>query len=114
MASPTIYLPTAVPSLSTRLSNSKIVCPAIWLRRAFISCQSNISEVKSVYPILSATNCSTKLTNNGTTEREAMWIHFRFSGFFAIKIYAGGVNVVTGESAREDLTTKLRRMKLLL
>ncbi|KAH7395551.1 hypothetical protein BKA64DRAFT_708946 [Cadophora sp. MPI-SDFR-AT-0126] len=42
-------------------------------------------------------------------EREAIWINFRSSRPFAIKIYAGGVNVVSGEPQVEGLATMLRR-----
>lgn len=43
-----------------------------------------------------------------------MWIHFESSGTFAVRIYAGGVNVISGQSAREDATTQLHRTKLLI
>lgn len=43
------------------------------------------------------------------SEREAMWINFAAEGCFMVKIYAGGVNVVSGEFYTEDLATKLRR-----
>lgn len=42
-----------------------------------------------------------------------MWINFSSSRPFAIKIYVGGVNAVSGESKTEDLGTTLRRAKLL-
>ncbi|OTB12231.1 hypothetical protein K445DRAFT_321228 [Daldinia sp. EC12] len=42
-------------------------------------------------------------------QREAMWIDFRADWPFMIKIYAGGVNVVSGEHAAEDHHTKERR-----
>ncbi|KAI1476044.1 hypothetical protein F4774DRAFT_394493 [Daldinia eschscholtzii] len=42
-------------------------------------------------------------------QREAMWIDFRADWPFMIKIYAGGVNVVSGEHAVEDHHTKERR-----
>lgn len=46
-------------------------------------------------------------------EREAMWIRFESSAPFAIKVYVGGVNAVSGEPARETETTMLRRLELL-
>lgn len=46
-------------------------------------------------------------------QREAMWIKFKASAPFVIKIYCGGVNVVSGEHAAEDAETKQRRAKLL-
>lgn len=42
-----------------------------------------------------------------------MWISFRSSERFAIKIYVGGVNAVSGEPAREMELTMMRRLKLL-
>ncbi|KAI2779954.1 hypothetical protein F4815DRAFT_445836 [Daldinia loculata] len=42
-------------------------------------------------------------------QREAMWIDFKADWPFMIKIYAGGVNVVSGEHAAEDSGTKDRR-----
>lgn len=47
-------------------------------------------------------------------EKEAMWISFSASTPFMIKIYAGGVNAISGEHKSEDLNTKLRRLKLYL
>lgn len=38
-----------------------------------------------------------------------MWVNFSSTSPFLIKIYAGGVNVVSGERFDEDLATKLRR-----
>lgn len=38
-----------------------------------------------------------------------MWINFQASAPFLIKIYAGGINVVSGESFQENLATTLRR-----
>lgn len=47
--------------------------------------------------------------------KEAIWIDFEFKTtvHFMIKIYCGGVNVVSGEHAVEDIETKERRSKLL-
>ncbi|PGG98055.1 hypothetical protein GX51_07029 [Blastomyces parvus] len=45
-------------------------------------------------------------------EREAMWIRFESKSQFAVKIYAGGVNVISGETSTENMATKLRRQKL--
>ncbi|XDG05127.1 hypothetical protein ABKA04_004742 [Annulohypoxylon sp. FPYF3050] len=42
-------------------------------------------------------------------QKEAMWINFEGVSPFMIKIYAGGVNVVSGEHNREDAQTKARR-----
>ncbi|KAI0534885.1 hypothetical protein GGR58DRAFT_33352 [Xylaria digitata] len=46
-------------------------------------------------------------------QREAMWIAFRADHPFMIKIYAGGVNVVSGEHNLETIETKMRRLDLL-
>lgn len=46
-------------------------------------------------------------------QKEAMWIEFKASAPFMIKIYCGGVNVVSGEHADEGPETKKRRAKLL-
>ena len=43
-----------------------------------------------------------------------MWISFSATTPFMIKIYAGGVNAVSGEHKAEDLNTKFRRLKLHL
>ncbi|KAK5171182.1 uncharacterized protein LTR77_004326 [Saxophila tyrrhenica] len=45
-------------------------------------------------------------------QREAMWIKFSCQQPFAIKIYVGGVNAVSGEPARETTETMMRRLKL--
>ncbi|KLJ13266.1 hypothetical protein EMPG_11788 [Blastomyces silverae] len=45
-------------------------------------------------------------------EREAMWIRFESQNQFAVKIYVGGVNVISGEPSTENMATKLRRQKL--
>ncbi|KAF8860739.1 hypothetical protein BDZ45DRAFT_588036 [Acephala macrosclerotiorum] len=42
-------------------------------------------------------------------EREAMWINFESNGPFAIRIYAGGVNAVSGEPVGDDMAAILRR-----
>ena len=47
-----------------------------------------------------------------SAEREAMWINFRSSGRFAIKIHLGGINAVSGEPMIENLGTLLRRSTL--
>ncbi|KAI1288786.1 hypothetical protein F5Y03DRAFT_404478 [Xylaria venustula] len=46
-------------------------------------------------------------------QREAMWISFRADDPFMIKIYAGGVNVVSGENSSETEETKQRRLQLI-
>lgn len=46
------------------------------------------------------------------TEREAMWINFSGNERFAIRIYVGGVNVVSGLSVLENPTTLLKRWKM--
>lgn len=46
-------------------------------------------------------------------QREAMWIDFSANAPFMIKIYCGGVNVVSGEHAAESIEAKKRRLKLL-
>ena len=45
------------------------------------------------------------------TEREAVWIRLSSRTQFAIKIYVGGVNAVSGEPAVEATATRLRRQK---
>lgn len=45
-------------------------------------------------------------------QREAMWINFSANAPFMIKIYCGGVNVVSGEHAADGIETKQRRLKL--
>lgn len=42
-----------------------------------------------------------------------MWIRFNSSKLFAIKIFLGGVNAVSGEPMIEKSATKLRRLNLL-
>src|SRR2546421_4084731 len=44
-------------------------------------------------------------------EREAMWIRFESEMQFAIKIYVGGVNAVSGEPVPENMASRLRRQK---
>lgn len=41
-----------------------------------------------------------------------MWIRFKSDRQFAIKIYIGGINDVSGEPEAENLATKFRRQKL--
>ena len=41
-----------------------------------------------------------------------MWINFKSYSQFAIKIYLGGVNAVSGEPMIENAATQLRRQKL--
>lgn len=45
-------------------------------------------------------------------EKEAMWICFASTAPFMIKIYAGGVNVVSGEHSEESAATQARRIDL--
>ena len=45
-------------------------------------------------------------------QKEAMWIDFSADHPFLIKIYAGGVNVISGESAKENKATTIRRQNL--
>lgn len=42
-----------------------------------------------------------------------MWIRFDSRRPFAIKVYIGGVNAISGEPARETAATMMRRFKLL-
>jgi hypothetical protein len=42
------------------------------------------------------------------TERKAMWIYFSSKEECIVKIYAGGINVVSGENANENMATNLR------
>ncbi|KAK6331202.1 hypothetical protein TWF696_009924 [Orbilia brochopaga] len=54
----------------------------------------------------------------GMHQNEAMWINFHIrepvqSPKYAIKIFAGGINVISGEPETETAATKLRRRTLL-
>lgn len=42
-------------------------------------------------------------------EREAMWLDFEAEHPFAVKVFTGGVNAVSGEPTIEDLGTLFRR-----
>ena len=42
-----------------------------------------------------------------------MWINFKANRPFAVKIFAGGVNVVSGENMIEDGASRLRRLEKL-
>lgn len=53
------------------------------------------------------------LTYYVQTEREAMWISFTSKDPFAVKIYVGGVNAVSGEPAIETEATLANRNKRL-
>ncbi|KAI0513293.1 hypothetical protein F5B22DRAFT_247913 [Xylaria bambusicola] len=46
-------------------------------------------------------------------QREAMWVNFTANHPFSIKIYAGGVNAVSGEHNLESMETKIRRLDLI-
>lgn len=46
-------------------------------------------------------------------QREAMWINFTSSKPYAIKVYVGGINAVSGEPAAESAETQERRQKQL-
>ncbi|KAF3012951.1 hypothetical protein E8E14_000046 [Neopestalotiopsis sp. 37M] len=47
-------------------------------------------------------------------QREAMWINFRASRPFALKIYVGGVNAVSGLPLRDDTDqTRRKRLRML-
>jgi hypothetical protein len=46
-------------------------------------------------------------------EREAMSIHFKASAPFAIKVYVGGINAISGANASETLEETYRRMAVL-
>ncbi|KAI0418945.1 hypothetical protein F5X98DRAFT_385519 [Xylaria grammica] len=46
-------------------------------------------------------------------QREAMWVSFQSQCPFMIKIYAGGVNVVSGEPSSETIVTQMRRHALV-
>jgi hypothetical protein len=41
-----------------------------------------------------------------------MWVRFKSNRQFAIKIYIGSINAVSGEPAAENMATKFRRQKL--
>lgn len=42
-----------------------------------------------------------------------MWINFQSATPFAIKIYLGGVNAISGEPVNETSETLMRRFKLM-
>ncbi|KAG4435393.1 hypothetical protein IFR05_009136 [Cadophora sp. M221] len=42
-------------------------------------------------------------------QREAMWMYFKASQPFAVKVYAGGINAVLGEPRKQDMGTVLRQ-----
>jgi len=46
-------------------------------------------------------------------EREAMWIRFESNDEFAIKVFVGAINAISGEPAIETAATRLRRLNLL-
>ncbi|EKJ68938.1 hypothetical protein FPSE_10863 [Fusarium pseudograminearum CS3096] len=46
-------------------------------------------------------------------QREAMWINFKSKCFYAIKVFVGGINAVSGEPSVEDAGTSLRRRNLI-
>ncbi|KAI0437492.1 hypothetical protein F4803DRAFT_538441 [Xylaria telfairii] len=46
-------------------------------------------------------------------QQEAMWINFKAKDPFMIKVYAGGINAVSGEHNLETLETKMRRLDLV-
>ncbi|KAK8035266.1 hypothetical protein PG993_010261 [Apiospora rasikravindrae] len=49
--------------------------------------------------------------SNVCTAEESMWISFRAKDPFMVKVYAGGVNAVSGEYRIEDANTKARRQQ---
>ncbi|KKY16312.1 putative integral membrane protein [Diplodia seriata] len=44
-------------------------------------------------------------------QREAMWIKFDSTAAFAVKIFVGGINAVSGDPQHEDKDCKLRRLE---
>ncbi|KAH6653835.1 hypothetical protein BKA67DRAFT_676351 [Truncatella angustata] len=46
-------------------------------------------------------------------QREAMWINFTALRPFALKVYVGGVNAVSGFPMQENETTRQKRLKML-
>ncbi len=46
-------------------------------------------------------------------QHEAMWVDFKANHPFMIKMYAGGINVVSGEHSVETIETKMRRLNLI-
>ena len=76
-----------------------------WQPKAESFCPCTVSQgPESHYGATSDTKLS--------PEREAMWIRFKSSNQFAIKIYVGGVNAVSGEPLIENAATIFRRQKL--
>jgi len=46
-------------------------------------------------------------------EREALWIRFKSTRPFAVKVMLGGINAISGEPVVETFATALRRARLL-
>ena len=81
----------------------QILCHILWLLKADYFCQCT---VRIWLP-------KNGLIANASVEREAMWINFNSHKPYAIKIFVGGVNVVSGEPAIETAAARLRRRTLL-
>ncbi|EPS45305.1 hypothetical protein H072_675 [Dactylellina haptotyla CBS 200.50] len=76
----------------------------------------NVNSVASKLPPEMAQKGGLMLTMH---ENEAMWINFHVKGgwldvrrHYAVKIFAGGINVVSGEPENENTATTLRRRTL--
>ncbi|KAF4460083.1 integral membrane [Fusarium albosuccineum] len=74
------------------------------------------------FPLFSASDYAKKLPPNMAMkgglffpmyQHEAMWIEFESNKCYAIKIYVGNVNAISGEPATETAATSLRRRNLL-
>jgi hypothetical protein len=50
---------------------------------------------------------------NKATEREALWIRLKSTRPFAVKVFLGGINAISGEPVIETFATALRRARLL-
>lgn len=60
----------------------------------------------------SHTNSILRFKRLTSTEREAMWIKFTATKPFAVKVYVGGVNAISGESKVVTDATKQRRKEV--
>jgi len=79
-----------------------------WPRRGASFSPCIVSHMRVSLPSALAAASVGSLTHR--SEREALWINFGAWNNYAIKIYAGGVNVVSGEAA--DETDEIRKRRL--
>jgi hypothetical protein len=84
--------------------------------------ESSLPPSLGTFPLLKVHDFASKLPSSMAVkggvffpmyQREAMWICFTATRPFMIKIYAGGINVVSGEPKIETLETGARRRDLI-